>query len=266
MYTIPYEDDANRGATLIVTLTILITIATVMVLLRLYVRSLIKSLGLDDFFIMLSLVGRSVAALLWPQLIRESVQLCSIACTILGIFMVHLGIGRHMQYLSRSPDFMARLSQALKIETIAEVIIICSLIFTKISICLFLLRIFGKNNKIWRWGLYSIMAFSVATNLASIAVIYPSCRPVQKFWNPEVPGICWRPRVYIAIAEYNGSESPLCIFRQQGTMLMCHPAIGVLSDWALASLPIVFMWNIQMSIKIKVGISALMGAGFLCDS
>ena len=179
--------------------------------------------------------------------------------------MVHLGIGRHMPYLSQSPVLLARLSQALKLETIAEVIIICSLIFTKISICLFLLRIFGKNNKMWRWGLYSIMAFSTATNLASIAVIYPSCRPVQKLWNPEVPGICWRPRAYIAIAEYNGSESPLGILRQQKSMLMCHPAISILSDWALASLPIVFMWNIQMSIKIKVGITALMGAGFLYD-
>ena len=68
MYTIPSEDDANRGTTLIVTFTILITTATATVLLRLYVRSLTKNLGLDDLFIMLSLVGRSVAALLWPQL------------------------------------------------------------------------------------------------------------------------------------------------------------------------------------------------------
>ena len=64
MSTMPSEDGANRGTTLIVTLTILTTIATVMVLLRLYVRSLIKSLGLDDLFITLSLVGRRVAALI----------------------------------------------------------------------------------------------------------------------------------------------------------------------------------------------------------
>ena len=73
MYTIPYQDDANRGATLIVTLTILITIATAMVLLRLYVRSLMKTLGFDDFFIMLSLVGKNMGSLLWPQLIQNFV-------------------------------------------------------------------------------------------------------------------------------------------------------------------------------------------------
>lgn len=183
----------------------------------------------------------------------------------MGIFMVHLGIGRHMLYLSQSPELLARLSQALKLESIAEVLVICSLVFTKISICLFLLRIFGKNKKIWKWGLYSIMAFSIATNLGSVAVIYPSCRPVQKLWNPGLPGTCWRSSAYIAIAEYNGGESPLHIPRKQEIMLTCHSAISILSDWALASLPIVFMWNIQMSIKTKVGITALMGAGFLCE-
>ena len=170
-----------------------------------------------------------------------------------------------MPYLSRSPVLLARLSQALKLESIIEVIWICSLVFTKISICLFLMRIFGKNNKVWRCGLYSIMAFSIATNLISISVIYSSCRPVEKLWDPDIPGTCWRARVYIAIAEYNGSESPPYIPGGKRTMLICHPVISILSDWTLASLPIVFMWNVQISIKIKVGISALMGVGFLCE-
>ncbi len=179
--------------------------------------------------------------------------------------MVHLGVGRHMSYLARSPELLERLYQALKLETIAEVIVGCSLVFTKVSICLFLLRIFGTN-KIWRWGLYSIGAFAVATYLASIATIYPSCQPVERMWDPTVPGTCWKAGAYIAIAEYNGGECLSYIPSEQRTMLMCHPVISILSDWALASLPIVFMWNIQMSIKIKVGISALMGAGFLCET
>ena len=68
MYTITSEDDANRGTTLIITFTIMITISIATVLLRLYVRSLTKKLGLDDLFMVLSLVGRSVAALPQPQL------------------------------------------------------------------------------------------------------------------------------------------------------------------------------------------------------
>ena len=46
-------------------------------------------------------------------------------------------------------------------------------------------------------------------------------------------------------------------------MLMLRLAVAILCDWALASLPIVFLWNVQMSIKLKAGICVLMGMGFL---
>ena len=44
---------------------------------------------------------------------------------------------------------------------------------------------------------------------------------------------------------------------------MLHIAVAVFSDWALASLPTVFMWEVQMSVKKKLGICILMGLGFL---
>ena len=40
-------------------------------------------------------------------------------------------------------------------------------------------------------------------------------------------------------------------------------AASVLCDWTLATLPIVFMWNIQMRLRLKFGICALMGLGYL---
>ena len=45
--------------------------------------------------------------------------------------------------------------------------------------------------------------------------------------------------------------------------LTFHIAVAVLIDWVLASLPIVSMWNVQMSVKIKAGILVLMGMGYL---
>ena len=44
---------------------------------------------------------------------------------------------------------------------------------------------------------------------------------------------------------------------------MLDVAAAVSCDWALASLPIVFMWEVQMSIKKKLGICMLMSLGFL---
>lgn len=46
-------------------------------------------------------------------------------------------------------------------------------------------------------------------------------------------------------------------------MLTLNIAFAVSCDWALASLPIIFMWRMQMSIKTKLGICTLMGMGFL---
>ena len=41
--------------------------------------------------------------------------------------------------------------------------------------------------------------------------------------------------------------------------------VSVLCDWILATLPIVFLWNLQMKVRVKVGICALMGMGYLYD-
>lgn len=46
-------------------------------------------------------------------------------------------------------------------------------------------------------------------------------------------------------------------------LLILNTAVAVLCDWTLASLPIVFLWNLQMSTKLKVGICLLMSMGFL---
>ena len=40
-------------------------------------------------------------------------------------------------------------------------------------------------------------------------------------------------------------------------------AVSALCDWTLATLPIVFMWNLQMRPRVKVGICVLMGMGYL---
>ena len=46
-------------------------------------------------------------------------------------------------------------------------------------------------------------------------------------------------------------------------VLMLTIAAAVFCDWALASLPVVFMWDLQMNPKLKAGICVLMGMGFL---
>ena len=40
-------------------------------------------------------------------------------------------------------------------------------------------------------------------------------------------------------------------------------AVAVISDWALSTVPIAIIWNVQMSKRTKIGVGLLMGLGYL---
>ncbi|KAL6714229.1 hypothetical protein ACLMJK_007652 [Lecanora helva] len=46
------------------------------------------------------------------------------------------------------------------------------------------------------------------------------------------------------------------------TLLKANKATSVASDWALSTVPIVALWNIQLSLKKKIGIISLMSLGY----
>ena len=83
----------------------------------------------------------------------------------------------------------------------------------------------------------------LVTQIPLAVILFLQCQPVQKLWNPTVQGKCWSPHVQRSISDFNGAVSVFC-------------------DWVLATLPIVFLWNVQMSLRIKAGICCLMGMGF----
>ena len=38
-------------------------------------------------------------------------------------------------------------------------------------------------------------------------MVLERCRPVQKLWNPYLPGTCWTPAVEVATTVYSGGET-----------------------------------------------------------
>ena len=52
-------------------------------------------------------------------------------------------------------------------------------------------------------------------------------------------------------------------FIQLYLLLNLHLAVAVICDWVLATLPVVFLWNVQMGVKTKAGICVLMSMGYL---
>lgn len=94
---------------------------------------------------------------------------------------------------------------ALKWSSIAAPIGITSGLFTRLSICLFLLRIF-RTKRAWRWGLYAMMVFTTAVIVPTIVSLLAQCSPVQKLWDPLLPGSCWSPKTVIDIGYFNGGK------------------------------------------------------------
>ena len=100
-------------------------------------------------------------------------------------------------------------SEALKWQLLGAVGVVTSLMFIRLSICLFFLPIFGTP-RAWRWTLYTVMAFITAANLSSAVTILAQCRPLRKVWNPLVPGTCFTVDTTVAVVYYNGCKSCLC--------------------------------------------------------
>ena len=130
--------------------------------------------------------------------------------------MVRNGLGRHIFYLSQSQHTLEQLSEGTKLQYMNQIIIIVGVMFIKVSIALFLLRIFGLGQKMWwRWSLYLVMWITVLTSLSSAIIVLTQCRPLRKLWNPVVHGSCWNPETVVAVGEYNGGEPLPTSYRMQ---------------------------------------------------
>ena len=84
---------------------------------------------------------------------------------------------------------------------------------------------------------------SANTGFYATFLIVPAaqCRPRSKIWNPEEPGECVDVfKLYIASSVFN-----------------------LVSDFAMLSVPIYLVWRLQMSVRRKVGVSAIFCTGGL---
>lgn len=173
---------------------------------------------------------------------------------------IHLGVGRHSYYLS-----LNQVINANKWETIANFLISVGNLFLRLSIACMLLRLIASNKK-WRFSLYGIMGFVVVTNIPTAIIILTWCRPAKKIWNPTVPGECWSPNAakWIAVYLNGGSYHPiLWFFVLYGFEIINGTVVAILCDTTLALMPTVFLWNVQMNMRTKVGICCLMGLGLM---
>lgn len=132
-------------------------------------------------------------------------KLTLLAATGMGSAAVYYGLGRHIYTLS--PEHA---TSALKWNYVQSIPLGLAAMFTKISIFIFLRRLFltTQTKLTWILSLHFINGVNIAANLASATTVLPQCTPIRKLWDPTVPGSCWSPKTQGAIGVFQGGNLP----------------------------------------------------------
>ncbi|KAL8674515.1 MAG: hypothetical protein Q9168_001107 [Polycauliona sp. 1 TL-2023] len=215
----PPGGDENLGPTIIIINSIVFTASSLIVILRTFTRlSLTKNFGWDD------------AVMVLTQLIN--------ACGMGFVGAeVSNGLGRKRFYLAPGGY-----KKFLKYDYLDWVQVFLTLMLSKISICLFLLRL--SSFRRIRLGLHAMNIFLVTSHIPLTFLIIFQCNPVSKYWrNPnDGPGSCF------------SKDTVAHIIIVQGVF-------SIVSDFVLAGFPVLLLWNVQLSKRTKVGLCMLMGLG-----
>ncbi|KAL8788429.1 MAG: hypothetical protein Q9213_001652 [Squamulea squamosa] len=217
----PAGGDENLGPT-IITINIVVFIASsLIVIIRIFTRlCLTKNFGWDDAVMVLTQV----------------VNTCGMGFVAAE---VSNGLGRKRFYLAPGSY-----KKFLKYDYLDWVQVFLTLLVSKMSICLFLLRL-SSFRKI-RLGLHAMNIFLVTSHVPLTFLIIFQCSPISKYWhNPlEGPGYCFSK----ATVE---------------TIIIIQGIFSIVSDFVLAAFPIVLLWNVQLNKRTKVGLCMLMGLGVI---
>lgn len=147
------------------------------------------------------------------------------------------GLGRHEYYLNSA---QRRLFHVVGWADWIQTFITLALM--KISICLFLLRIVDTKHVVR--GMYALITCITLFTVVSIFLFLGVCRPLRAYWDVGVNGAC--------LSNH-----------QVESVVLAQGILSVISDLILAALPAIFLRNIQIGLRIKVGLCLLMGLGVI---
>ena len=178
------------------------------------------------------------------------------------------GLGQHRYHLSN-----AEFSMFQKYSYLDWLQVFISLALSKISICLFLLRLSSFNRL--EILLYALIAFLVLSTIPLTLLMALQCSPVDKYWSSEVAGHCFSKNAVEKIVIVQGGESSFSITpaihsqaynssRALSSYLTGDLAVfSVVVDFIGAAFPVVLLWNAKISIRDKIALCLLMGLGVM---
>ncbi|KAI4916638.1 uncharacterized protein J4E92_009142 [Alternaria infectoria] len=198
----PYED---QGPTILASTLTVTVVAVLTTIARFYVRvKMIRNVGWDDYVMLLAMT------------------LC-IAGQCLVIPQVHMGAGKHIDYIKKE-DFVA----ALRLNLISQPIFLFAICFVKVSVGFFLLRI--AVGRLYRRLIIGIM-------------VVTQCQPLSLMWDQSAKGTCWTIQTRQALGFLN-------------------IILNIITDIAFSvGIPIPMLWGVQMNRRHKASLICILGLG-----
>jgi len=135
-------------------------------------------------------------------------QTLSCISTAFNVTQLDHGGGRHTYYLQ-----LPQAIESSKYVDLAQLFLIIITCITKVSICLFLIRI--PNSKRLIHFLYVLMGALILVNGLCAIVYILQCRPFQALYDPTVTGQCWSIQIYKIFGYIQGSMSSVCFFHSR---------------------------------------------------
>ncbi|KAH7264007.1 hypothetical protein B0J15DRAFT_524192 [Fusarium solani] len=213
----------DNSVALVSTVIVFMALSWLSVGLRSYTRAfLMKSYQLDD----------------WLMLIAQGIFTVSCAFILEG---VKEGLGRHNEAIK---DDAAEVN-ALKWQALATATYVLDMMFIKLSIGVFLLRLSVKP--VYTWIIWiSLVIITIWSTVIFFWNMF-QCSPVEKQWDFRITGGHCVSADQIVSAAYAIS------------------AMTIVSDWLYAILPIPMLWTVKMTKTAKATVIVILGLGIFAS-
>ncbi|KAJ5504492.1 hypothetical protein N7463_007366 [Penicillium fimorum] len=220
-------DEKQRSTAVQTVAAVFLPIATITVMLRIYVRGwIVKAFGWDD--------GTMVIALLFYAMF------CG---TMIGGSIYGTG------YMFKSLTVDNRLI-AMRYWWLCEIAYCLASVGCKISVCIFLMRITIRPLHIFI--LYTVMALTVIAGLVFMFLMLLQCKPLEYFWtrlaeDPTIKGYCIDMHIIVI-------------------MTYVYSAFAALCDFTVGILPIFLVRKLHMKRQTKIAVMGILGMACIASS
>ncbi|CCE32857.1 related to integral membrane protein pth11 [Claviceps purpurea 20.1] len=212
-----YDLDESNASSLVITCIVMLVTSWIAVGLRAFTRVvLMKGYQADDILMLIAQV------------------IFTVTCSI-QFEGVQSGVGRHNAAFTNEDDLVT----ALMLQALGVAIYILNMMFIKLSIGVFLLRIATQKAYIW-----TIRIFLAIITLWSIGFFIWNllqCTPIEKQWDFRI------------------TDGQCADAGEVLTAAYCLSAMTIVTDWFFALIPIPMLWRIKMSTQAKTTVIFILG-------